>query len=423
MTEEYRATDAELERPLGKVAFIDPDHEFGTSVGKNTAKLLKRTTLNSWRQVDSPPNGAMNKSNKFSDEVRERAVRGQANVFPTFPPAALAGTLRPIMYKILSPIGTEIEIPENAAQNSTTFDLTDLPAAKRYYEENGYVVVRGVVDQALCDSIRSAFEKTVKPYPGYIYRQATANPEKNRINEYGFVMNSLLNLQSLNDVEFAPLKKLAIKTFSSTPVKDITREIFAEDGKLVQSMYFEGNSETWPHQDTYYLDSERIGTMLACWYALEDIDAGAGRFFVVPRSHRIDMVKNGKNFDVAFNHGQYKELVKKILSEQQLEFRAPFLQKGDVLIWNAKTIHGSLRTTRPQFSRSSLTSHFIPASHRFLQFQSKIKPLNLREFDGMLFHCPKDMERLSSRVVLGIETTFPKTFQMAKKLAIKAVVK
>jgi phytanoyl-CoA hydroxylase len=33
------------------------------------------------------------------------------------------------------------------------------------------------------------------------------------------------------------------------------------------------------------------------------------------------------------------------------------------------------------------------------------------------------MERLSSRVVLGIETTFPKTFQMAKKLAIKALVK
>jgi len=327
------------------------------------------------------------------------------------------------MYKILSPIGTEVEIPEVAAQNSTTFDLIDLAGAKRYYEENGYVVVRGVVDPVVCDSIRNAFEKTVKRYPGYIYRQATANPEKNRINEHGFVMNPLLNLQSLSDVGFAPLKRQAVKAFASSPIKAINREIFSEEGKLVQSMYFEGNSETWPHQDTYYLDSESIGTMVGCWYALEDIDAGAGRFFVVPRSHRIDMVKNGKNFDVAFNHGQYKELVKKILAEHQVEFRAPFLQKGDVLFWNSKTIHGSLRTTRPQFSRSSMTSHFIPASHRFLQFQSKIKPLNLREFDGMAFHCPKDMDRLSSRIVMGVETTFPKTFQMAKKLAIKALVK
>lgn len=327
------------------------------------------------------------------------------------------------MHKILSPIGTEIEIPETADQNSTTFDLSALEAAKRYYDENGYVVVRRTVDPAVCDAVRGAFDQTVKRYPGYIYRQATANPEKNKINEQGFVMNPLLNLQSLSEAPFAPLKSLAVKVFASDAIKAINRAIFAEPGKLVQSMYFEGNSETWPHQDTYYLDSERIGTMVGFWYALEDIDAGAGRFFVVPRSHRIDMAKNGKNFDVAFNHGRYKELVKKILSEQDIEFRAPFLRKGDVLFWNAKTIHGSLRTTRPQYSRSSLTSHFIPASHRFLQFQSKIKPLNLREFHGMAFHCPKDMELLSSRLVLGVETTFPKTFQMAKKLAIKALVK
>jgi phytanoyl-CoA hydroxylase len=327
------------------------------------------------------------------------------------------------MHKILSPIGTEIEIPEVLSENGTAFALTELAGVKRYYEENGYVVVRGAIDSSVCDSVRDAFAETVKRYPGYIYRQATANPEKNKINEYGFVMNPILNLQSLSDTDFAPLKRLAVKAFASGAIKDINRALFAEDVKLVQSMYFEGNSETWPHQDTYYLDSENIGTMAACWYALEDIDAGAGRFFVVPGSHNIDMAKNGKNFDVAFNHGQYKELVKKIIADNQLEFRAPFLQKGDVLFWNAKTIHGSLRTTRPQFSRSSLTSHFIPASHRFLQFQSKIKALNIREFEGMAFHCPKDMDRFSSRVVMGVETTFPKTFQMTKKLAIKALVK
>ncbi|TDN67451.1 phytanoyl-CoA dioxygenase family protein [Paraburkholderia sp. BL10I2N1] len=327
------------------------------------------------------------------------------------------------MHKILSPIGTEIEIPEVAAENGTLFDLTDLAGASRYYEENGYVVVRGVVTTGMCDAIRHAFDQTVKRYPGYIYRQATANPEKNRMNEHGFVMNPLLNLQSLSDADFASLKGRAVKVFASEPIKAINRALFGEEGKLVQSMYFEGNSETWPHQDTYYLDSENIGTMSACWYALEDIDAGAGRFFVIPGSHRIDMAKNGKDFDVAFNHGRYKELILKVIARHQLEFRAPFLKKGDVLFWNAKTIHGSLRTTRPQFSRSSLTSHFIPASHRFLQFQSKIKPLNLREFNGMAFHCPKDMDRLSSRVVLGVETMFPKTFQMTKKLAIKALVK
>src|ERR1700744_1101143 len=147
------------------------------------------------------------------------------------------------MHKILSPIGTEIEVPETLGESGKSFTMNDLEAAKAYYDEKGYMVVRGVIDPALCDSIRNAFENTVKRYPGYIYRQATANPEKKKINEYGVVMNSLLNLQSLGDLEFAPLKQLAVRAFASTPIKAITRELFAEDGKLVQSMYFEGNSE------------------------------------------------------------------------------------------------------------------------------------------------------------------------------------
>jgi phytanoyl-CoA hydroxylase len=327
------------------------------------------------------------------------------------------------MYKLQSPVGTEIEIPEGSSENSRTFGLDELDQIRPYYEENGYVVVRGVVSRENCDGLRAAFDQTVKRYPGHIYRQATANPEKNSFNEFGFVMNPLLNLQSLAESDFAPLKNLSMKVFSSDAVRAINRQIFGEEGKLVQSMYFEGNPATWPHQDTYYLDSEKIGAMSACWYALEDIDAGAGRFFVVPGSHRIDMAKNGKEIDIAFNHDRYKDLIRSTILQGKLEFRAPFLGKGDVLLWNAKTIHGSLNTTRPQLSRSSLTSHFIPASHRFLQFQSRIKPLKIRQFQGMEFHCPKDMDRLSNRIVLGIETTFPGPFQLVKKMAIKALVR
>jgi len=327
------------------------------------------------------------------------------------------------MHRITSPIGTEIEIPEIAAQNSPTFSLAQLELTRDYYDEHGYVVVRDAIDPATCDALREAFGRTVKGYPGFIYRQATANPEKNRINEFGFVMNPILNLQSLSDAQFAPLKSLALSTFASEPIKAMHRVLFGEAGKLVQSMYFEGNAETWPHQDTYYLDSERIGTMVGCWYALEDIDAGAGRFFVVPGSHRLELAKNGKDIDVAFNHERYKDMVRQVLSENGLAFRAPFLAKGDVLFWNSRTIHGSLRTTRPQFSRSSLTAHYIPVSHRFLQFQARIKPLHLKEFNGMLFHCPKDLDQLSSRMVLGVETTFPKLFQATKKVAIKVLVK
>jgi phytanoyl-CoA hydroxylase len=327
------------------------------------------------------------------------------------------------MHTIASPIGTQISIPEAASENERTFLLDELDSAREHYFEHGYAVLRAAVSPDVCDAIRRAFDQTVKRYPGYIYRQTTQNPEKNKFSEYGFVMNPILNVQSLNQAEFGPLRSLAMKVFASDAIKRTMNKVFGEEGKLVQSMYFEGNSETWPHQDTYYLDSESIGTMAACWFALEDIDAGAGRFFVLPDTHRIDMARNGKNFDVAFNHDRYKALVKKIIVDNELEIRAPFLQKGDVLFWNAKLIHGSLRSTRPQFSRSSLTAHYIPASHRFLQFQSRIKALKLRNYAGMDFHCPKSMDEFSNRFVMRVETTFPKAFQTVKKLAIKALVR
>src|ERR1700737_4166883 len=141
------------------------------------------------------------------------------------------------MHTIKSPIGTDISIPERIEENGRTFSLDELSHACRYYEDNGYVVVRNVVDSSICDMLRTAFADTVKRYSGHIYRQATANPEKNKINEYGFVMNPILNLQSLRLSDFSPLKRLAVKTFASHAIKAINQAIFSEDVKLVQSMY------------------------------------------------------------------------------------------------------------------------------------------------------------------------------------------
>jgi hypothetical protein len=159
------------------------------------------------------------------------------------------------------------------------------------------------------------------------------------------------------------------------------------------------------HQDTYYLDSEHLGAMTAAWIAVEDIKPGAGRFYVYPKSHLYDIAKNRGEFDLGFNHARYKDHVKHVIEEQGFECRAPALSKGDVLFWNGKTIHGSLDTSDPQYSRRSFTAHYIPESHRFLQFQSKTTALKLRSINGMNVHHPKDLGSFSNRAILAIETT------------------
>lgn len=313
--------------------------------------------------------------------------------------------------------------PAPEPQNEAYFRSDQQAEIRQCYDKNGYVVVRGLIPGQLCDRARALFTDEVRPFTGFIYRQASANPERHILSNHGFMLNTILNVQSLNPRYFAGFRRAGVEILTYRELQRVVGSILGEPGKLVQSMYFEGNPETWAHQDTYYLDAEEIGRMTAAWIAIEDIAPGAGRFFVCPTSHVFDMAKNGGDFDVAFHHERYKSLVQRIIREQGLVYEAPALWKGDVLFWAAKTIHGSLPTADPAHSRSSFTAHFIPESSRFLQYQSRIKPLKTRLINGLTVHHPKDLAKASNRAVFFVETRFPWLFQAAKKLVIKLVTR
>ena len=328
-----------------------------------------------------------------------------------------------LTYAIRDPAGIDIKIPATAEEDFAYFTPDQTQEITDYYRENGYAVVRGLVSRDKCEAAMALFDREVKPADRFIYRQTTANPERHSFTDHGLMQNPILNIQSLDARHFPRFQVAGLSVITDPKVQAVAREILGEPGKLVQSMYFEGNPSTWAHQDTYYLDAEEIGRMTAAWFAMEDIAPGAGRFFVYPKSHLIDMTKNGGDFDIAFNHDRYKKLVIEIIRRHRLQCRAPALRQGDVLFWAAKTIHGSLATTQPQFSRSSFTAHYIPDSSRFLQFQARIRGLTLESVAGMLVHKPKDLNRSSRRAVFWIETNFPTAFRAAKKLAIKAVTR
>ena len=324
------------------------------------------------------------------------------------------------MFEIPSPTGEMVRIPASVDEDREYFSSLDLDA-HRYLDDEGYVVIRGLVDSAACAAIRKAFADEVKPYSGFLYRQATARAERNQLNELGHVMNPLLNLQDLDPGNFPALRQRTLDVFTSPELVASLNTVFGEDPKLVQTMYFEGNSATWAHQDTYYLDSEEIGTMVAAWIALEDIHPGAGRFYVYSRSHMIDMKKNGGDFNIAFHHDRYKALIIELIRAKKLELRAPALMAGDVLLWNAKTMHGSLVTHQTTRTRQSLTAHYIPKSHRFLQWQSRVRTLALGWHNGVAMHCPKDQSRFGNRLTLFVESHMPGPFYLAKRLASRAM--
>lgn len=322
-------------------------------------------------------------------------------------------------YRLRAPDGSWVEIPVGVESDDPYEALADEHSIEEYYNENGYVVVRGLIPEELCVAVKKEFDEEVKNFDGYLYRQATANPERHEFNQDGYMMNSILNIQDLNSRRFPKFKAASLDVLCHRAISGFLPAIVGARGKLVQSMFFEGNSETWAHQDTYYLDAETLGKMTGAWIAVEDIRPEAGRFFVYPGSHKIDIRKNGGDFNIAFNHDKYKKLVIDIIKNEGLTLHAPALRRGDVLFWSSKTIHGSLATTARLCSRSSLTAHYIPQNERFLQHQSRIKRMRIREQNEMLVHYPKSQDKLLNQWVLFFESRFPNLFQFVKKIVIR----
>jgi phytanoyl-CoA hydroxylase len=323
-----------------------------------------------------------------------------------------------------TPTGIFINVPATRDDDFAYFKLDQADEIRRYYDDYGYVVIRDLIPKDVCRAARQTFEQEVKPFEGFIYRQTTCNPERHIFTEHGFMVNPILNVQSLDPRHLAKFRLAGLAVVTHPNLQGAVRVLYGgRPGKLVQSMYFEGNPVTWAHQDTYYLDAEQLGRMVGAWIAMEPIAAGAGRFFVYPKTHRLDLMKNGRDQDVGFNHARYKQYVLDIISRNEFECRAPALGEGDVLFWGSKTVHGSLQTTNPQVSRRSFTSHFIPESSRFLQWQSRIKALDLEEINGIKVHKPKDLAKARNRRILWVETTFPKPFQTAKKVVTKLVTR
>jgi phytanoyl-CoA hydroxylase len=329
------------------------------------------------------------------------------------------------MLALSTPRGLPVRVPETLAEDpSPRFGADEFAAIRDYYRENGYVIVGNLFGRAACEQQRRLWDEEVKPFPGFIYRQATAKAERHVLNDKGWVMNPILNLQSVDPRKFPRFRQHATESIlAAAGLCEVFTVLLGEAPKVVQSMYFEGNSATWEHQDSYYLDSERVGEMAAAWIAMEDISAQAGRFFVCPGSHRLRLDDHSLENNIAEHHEDYIQSVVRKIKQANLEIKAPALRQGDVLFWSALTIHGSLNSHDPDCSRSSVTCHAIPKSRALLHHQALVWNVATDTVNSTQVFRPKDLALLKNRLIFALETHLPSLFYWAKQRAVKHVFK
>lgn len=261
-----------------------------------------------------------------------------------------------------SPRQLVLQHPRGTAEIEPYPSPDDSAAFRQWFEREGYIVVRNAVPVALCESGIKAFRHEVLPDRlGFFERHASGRYERHVLTETGFMKYPIMNLQDLSEKKYRAFRCTGLDVLTQPRIQQAVQVLCGEPGRLVHTMYFDGNQTTWAHRDGHYIDSGKAGQMIGVWVAAEDIHPEAGRFFVLPRSHTMKVP--GESGDP--NSDAYKARMAEFVRHGPLDCLSPVLRQGDMLIWNSMVIHGSLPTTDPRHSRRSFTAHYVPRSHQY----------------------------------------------------------
>ena len=322
-----------------------------------------------------------------------------------------------------TPMGLDCTVEEIENSITETFSLGDPAAATQFYLENGYVILKSAIPTSDVDQVNFAFEQTIKPTTKKLYRQQDGRLDVNRFNHANAMINPILNPQSVDAFSFKNYREAIDIIYSNQDINRLLKNLMGDEPGLVQGMHFDANSATWDHQDSYYLDGEELGTMIAAWFALESIDPNAGRFFVVPRSHRW-VIEQSDEINMVTKHEEYKSIIKERVLGEGLNVIAPVMEKGDVLLWHPFTVHGSLAfPSDPLLTRKSLTAHFIPSSRKFRIWHSLSREMSFESVQGSNIARPKDLKKLKNKLAYSMEDCLPHTFNTIKKVIKRKFIK
>ncbi len=284
-----------------------------------------------------------------------------------------------------------------------------------FFKKNGYVIVRDFLDKRDVDLARFFYKKLIiKNNNVAVFRQNTGLVEKNYLTNKNYLLNPIQNIQDLENKKFKPYIDQVKKITMSSKIKKLVSFFLKSEPILIQTMQFEIDPRTPPHQDAYYMNSRFDNGMIGVWFALEDIRKEAGRFFLIKKSHKQHRI-NFKNYEITTNHKKYLNRMKQIVIQDHKKISAPYLKKGDIIIWNNNTIHGSAGVLNHNYSRFSLTAHYIKNDNFYFKGLNKCK-INKQKYKNFYYSKNKDNEKLMVRLLMKLSFYYPNAYVKIKNI-------
>ena len=214
----------------------------------------------------------------------------------------------------------------------------DDAALLRQFVEQGFVMLEGLIDEALVDAVNREIDHAIADgYQGYTY--GSSQRIEHLHQHHPNIRRLWLDPRHLRILDL----------------------IYGVPGRPCQTLTYVFGSQQDPHQDTIHLTPFPAGFMSGTWIALQDVVPESGELVVYPGSHREPRVRM---HDVGCPKvsGDWSEFGAKVVPEwaRMCERYSPMVyrpKKGTVLIWHENLLHGGSVRRDTKLERRSLVIH------------------------------------------------------------------
>lgn len=231
---------------------------------------------------------------------------------------------------------------------SPAYTLT--PEQKASFERDGFLAVSGLFSPEEVQLLLSNFMRI---------QQRALDPD-DALREY---YRPLTLEQAGGDVlkhfprimHPARYDRLSMQYMMDARIGAVLEQLLEEEPLAAQSMFYfkpPGARGQALHQDNFYLNV-RPGTCMAAWVSLDPADEANGGMFMVPGSHRLDVLcPHMADMEKSFTTEEVD------IPEGMEAVQVP-LKAGDVLFFNGSVIHGSYPNTTTDRFRRAFICHYV----------------------------------------------------------------
>ena len=228
---------------------------------------------------------------------------------------------------------------------------------KSFFNKYGYVVVPNLIGEDKINNLLTRYS-TFKDNNCFFYSQSHHNWNRTKecLDEFG---NLSFSIENFTDLLWSfGFSKSGREILQSDRILSWLSLLGDYDKfNMHGNMFFDKSTATADHLDTWYIDTNPRGSLIAIWVALEDIDGDGGAFVVYPKTH----LKEKTNEWTDLNHEEYLIWSNKFAEKN--EKKELLINKGDVVFWHPSLLHGSSDFKFPNKTRKSITAHYFPRNY------------------------------------------------------------